>query len=198
MNKLNQYRLFAILIPILCLGVGGWVVFNQYRRLGQLNIEQDKTEQNLAFQKRMIEEIGSQPLAAKEPMAPASDAEQAAFLEGLRTIANDSGVVLTKWNNVAAPPVDPKKPAAVLPAGVSEALSTLEVEGPYENVRTFLYAIGLAPRLLNFSGIKWARTTDANSTNLKVTITRYVSPPEQADVPPSSTPASAGATEKST
>lgn len=187
MNKLQQYRLFAILVPIICFGIGGWVVFNQHRRLGQLKIEHEATEKNLAFQRRMIEQIGSEPLAAKEPTVPASNAEQAAFLEGLRTLASDAGVTLTKWTNVAAQPIDKSKPTTALPAGVSEALSTLEIEGPYNNVRSFLYAIGLAPRLLNFSGIKWSRSTETDSTNLKVTITRYVSPPEPVSTPASTT-----------
>ena len=177
MTKLNQYRLFAILVPILCLAIGGWVTWNQKRRLEIAKIEHKKIEDDLAFQVRMIKEIGSQPLAEKEPTVLISDAEQAAFLDGLRTIARDSGVILTSWTNVPAPPADPNKPDTSLPTGVLPILSTLEVVGPFENVRSFLYSIARAPRLLNFSGIKWSRTVEAESseTKLSVTITRYVS-----------------------
>lgn len=175
MNKLSQYRLFAVLVPILCLCVGGWVVWNQIKRLNMVTAEKAQVEKNLAFQKKMIADIGLQPLAAKEPTVPASEAEQAEFLEGLRTIAKQTGVTLTRWNNVAAPPPDPNKPDTSMPKDVSAMVSTLEVNGGYSNVRDFLYSIARAPRLLNFSGIRWGRAADNVNTILSVTVTRYVS-----------------------
>lgn len=184
MNKLNQYRLMAVVVPILCLAVGGWVVWGQMKRLGEVSAERAQVEKNLEFQKKMIADIGSQPLAEKEPTVPASDAEQAAFLEGLRTIAKNAGVTLTRWNNVPAPAADPNKPDTGLPKDVSAILSTLEVNGDYSKVREFLYAIARAPRLLNFSGIRWARANDNVTTVLSVTVTRYVS----TGVPPAPAP----------
>ncbi len=196
MNRLSQYRIFAILIPILCLAIGAWITWKQHERLEAARAEDKKVEADIAFQVKMIQEIGSQPLAEKEPTAPASDAEQAAFLDGLRTIARDSGVILTSWSNVAAPPADKDKPQNY--AGAMPMLSTLEVVGPFENVRAFLYSIARAPRLLNFSGIKWSRAEESKSdvTKLSVTITRYVS----NDLPPAPeapTTAARRATDKS-
>lgn len=196
MNKLNQYRLMAVIVPILCLAVGGWVVWNQMKRLGAISVERTEVDKNLEFQKKMIADIGSQPLAEKEPTVPASDAEQAAFLEGLRSIAKSSGVTLTRWTNVPAPPADPSKPETGLPKDVSAILSTLEVNGDYSNVREFLYAIARAPRLLNFSGIRWGRATNNTSTVLSVTVTRYVST-GVAPAPAPSTTAQDGAAEQS-
>ena len=193
MNKLNQYRLLAVIVPILCLAVGGWVVWNQVKRLNAANVEKAVVEKNLAFQKKMVADIGSQPLAAKEPTAPMSEAEQAQFLESLRTIAKQSGVTLTRWSNVPAPPQDPNKPGA-LPKDVSAMISTLEVNGGYGNVREFLYSIARAPRLLNFSGIRWGRS--GNGTVLSVTVTRYVST-GIAPAPDPSKSVSTGAAEQS-
>jgi len=197
-NKLNQYRMFAVIVPILCLAVGGWVVWNQKTRLDSVVAERAQVEKNLEFKKKMILDIGSQPLAEKEPTVPASDAEQAAFLEGLRSIAKNSGVTLTRWSNVPAPAADPNKPETGLPQNVSAILSTLEVNGPYSNVRSFLYSIARAPRLLNFSGIRWARAGDSGNTLLSVTVTRYVST-GAAPAPAPANPSTArnGAAEKS-
>ncbi|HJP83577.1 MAG TPA: hypothetical protein VJ835_08740 [Fimbriimonadaceae bacterium] len=188
MNKLNKYRLLAILVPIICFGLGAWLTWSQYQRLKVGQIEHDRVEKNLEFQKQMIATIGSQPVAEKEPTAPISDAEQAGFLDGLRTLARDTGVVLTKWSNVETAPGAPKEDTSGLPAGVGAIRCTLEVVGPFDNVRSFLYAVGKAPRLLNFSGIKWVRSQDGNSTVLNVTITRYISNAPAA--PASQTPAS--------
>jgi len=196
MNKLNQYRLFAVLVPILCLAVGGWVVWNQNKRLRAADVELKRVSENLQFKKKMIADIGNQPLAEKEPTVPGSDAEQAEFLDGLRTIANESGVTLTKWTNVAAPPADPNKPETGLPTGVQAMTSTLEIKGSYENVRRFLYTVAAAPRLLNFSGIRWARDGDTVDTILSVTITRYVTT-APAPAPANPSPASNEAAEKS-
>ena len=196
MNKIQLHRLLAAVVPILCLAVGGWVVWSQKTRLESLTAEYQRVEKNLKFQKDMIAAIGNEPLAQKEPTVASSDAEQAEFLDGLRTIAKESGVTLTKWTNVAAPAQDPEKKDAGLPQGVSPILSTLEVNGPYPNVRQFLYTIARAPRLLNFSGIRWARSTSGDNTDLSVTITRYVSATAPAAASPT-TSASGEAAEKS-
>jgi hypothetical protein len=198
MNKLNQYRLLAVIVPILCLAVGGWVVWNQMKRLGEISAQRAEVEKNLEFQKKMIADIGSQPLAEKEPTVPASDAEQAAFLEGLRTIAKNADVTLTRWSNVPAPTGDQSKQGVQLPKDVAAILSTLEVNGQYSNVREFLYSIARAPRLLNFSGIRWSRASDNASTVLTVTVTRYVSTGVAPAAPPfKSTSVSNGTAEQS-
>jgi Tfp pilus assembly protein PilO len=185
-NQLVRLRLLAVLAPIVCLALGVWLVWSQRQR--SVTLEQDlaRVRKNVEFQKSMIAEIGSQPLAAKEPSLTMSDAEQATFLEGLRKIAGDSGVVLTKWTNVAAPAPDPNSKAEPLPDGVLPVLSNLEVNGPYASIRSFLYEIGRAPRLLNFSAVKWRRKDTDDTTTLSLTITRYVSPPDPASPVPTS------------
>ena len=175
-----------MLAPILCLALGTWLVWSQYRRSVTLADDLARVHKNVEFQKSMIAEIGSQPLAEKEPSLAMSDAEQATFLEGLRKIASDSGVVLTKWTNVAAP-TNPDAKADPLPDGIIAVLSNLEVNGPYSSVRSFLYEIGKAPRLLNFSAVKWGRKDTDDTTTLSLTITRYVSPPDPAAPAPTST-----------
>jgi Tfp pilus assembly protein PilO len=198
MNKLNQYRLFAVLVPLICLALGGWIAWNQNMRLAAAQVEHDQVAKNLEFQKKMIADIDGQLPPEKDPTVQASDAEQAEFLDGLRTIAGESGVTLTRWSNVAAPPPDPNKPETGLPKDVQAMISTLEVNGSYPKVRAFLYSIARAPRLLNFSGIRWSRGGNPDSTLLSVTITRYVSTaPAPAPATADSTAASSGAAEKS-
>lgn len=185
MNRTVMLRLFATITPILCLGLGAWLIWGQYQKSVALETDLARVSKNVEFQKTMIAEIGSQPLAEKEPAAPISDAEQAAFLEDLRQIARNTGVVLTKWANVpTAPPTEANK--VVLPAWITPMLSNLEVSGPYPAIRNFLYEIARAPRLLNFSGVKWTRNDEKNTTSLSVTITRYVTPPQPADALPAS------------
>lgn len=196
MTQIVRLRLLAVLAPIVCLALGVWLVWSQYRRSVALEDDLARVRKNVEFQKSMIAEIGSQPLAAKEPSLTMSDAEQATFLEGLRKIAGDSGVVLTKWSNVAAPAPDPEGKVAPLPDGVIPVLSNLEVNGPYASVRSFLYEIGKAPRLLNFSAVKWRRKDTDDTTTLSLTITRYVSPPDPA-APAQTSIASAASKESS-
>ena len=173
--KTTPARIIAIVIPLLCLAIGGWAIWKQYTRLQSSSLELAQMERNLGVQKALIASISKEPEAAKQPTAPISDGEQAAFLDGLRTIARDSNVQLIRWTNISQN-ADANRDAPA-PSGVTPIISTLEVRGLYEDVRTFLYSIAKAPRLLNFSGIRWARASDQDSsTTLSVTITRYVSP----------------------
>jgi hypothetical protein len=187
MNRTVVLRIFAAITPVICVALGTWLVWSQYRRTVTLEEDLGNVTRNLLFQKTMIDEIGSQPLAAKEPAAPFSDAEQSAFLEGLRQIARSSGVTLSKWTNVPSPP-KAENDKVLLPAGITPMLSNLEVSGPYEAIRSFLYEVARAPRLLNFSSVRWIRKEDSDITTLSVTITRYVTPPGMAANVPATDP----------
>lgn len=174
MNKIKQFRMLAIVLPILCILAGGASTYLQYKKLNSAKDDLEVAQKDLAFQRSMLEALGEQPVLAKEPAVQPGPNEQSAFLEGLRQLARETGVQLVKWNNAAAAPAAP--PAEGQPApDVVPMRSSLEVVGSYAAIRNFLYQTQQAPRLLSYSDVKWGREGDAGQTRISLTITRYLS-----------------------
>jgi len=206
MNRSSFYNIATIAVPLTCFLLAIGLVFYEIHRLNLLQSESRETAQQIVQVDKIIHDIEAQPPSAKIPAVPQTATEQVDFLNVLRLFASESKVSITRWSNATplAPAGGGNAPTgagnnaggnsgSAMPEGITPIASAVEVTGPYNGVRRFLYDLLREKRLINMTDFKWSRG-QWPATHVSFTLTRYITQPPASVAPASASSASGTAT----
>lgn len=171
------------------------VIFKQTGSLREVQAKRDLALQEVETAKLIKVKLDAQGLERKYAATEASDMEQTLFLNDIRARATKFSAVITNWKMLAeeygstandgkaVTNADPK--SAELLKGITRISSTLSVSGDYNAIRGFLGDLVASDRLYNLSRVSWNRSKDprSTSTDVIVTVARYVAPSKAASTP---------------
>src|SRR2546423_1443704 len=116
---------------------------------------------------RLGRAVAAPPQTTRDSPAGKNTPGEPDVLNTLRIYANASGVKITRWmNGTPYAPVPgangglggsngtAEKPKPI-PGGAAPIASSIEVAGPFNSIREFMYYLQRSPRLLNMTGIRW-------------------------------------------
>jgi hypothetical protein len=184
---MDNKRLIGWVVPCLCIAGAGAVVFTQHRKLQeaetQLRLAQAKVEEATKAREALERNSAEVRFAA----ATQSPYEEAAFLNEIRQRAIRCGVVISRWDSrnrafgdsaEEQASTDPKElERQEKLKGITRISSDLTLIGPYSGIRKFLGETTAQERLYTLSNARWRRR-DEGGTELLVTVSRYVEPPQ--------------------
>ena len=182
--KIDGIRAVGWGAPILCMLILGFVLYSQnsaFKSASQDLVVANKELDDATKDKETTDKFKSSRYFAT---IDETNDEESSFLTYLRTTAGTFGVTLVQWSSTSAEfgkdksisPVDAKS-AAIL-KGIRRVSSSLTLSGKYFGLRQFIGELESSNRLYSLSGITWNRT-DAGDNSLNVTVSRYVSSPNQ-------------------
>lgn len=180
MGKLNFRNVLTMLLPLVALIANVGVVLTQKGRVDDIDTRRQKTEENIAAVEAAIKRVDESPSPPRMPTMEQSPREQVDFLNMLRAFASASAVKVDQFNN--STPVAPSSGSGtdasktVIPGGVLAISSSVEISGPYNNVRSFMYDLLRSPRLFSVNDLQWTRGMPYPKTVASFTLTRYVTP----------------------
>lgn len=194
MNRTSIYNLLSVIIPLVCLaGVVAALVILKSRANAAEEQNRQAVQQIAVVENRIkeLETVERQPL---ESSVAASPMEETGFLNLIRGYAG-VGVTIDKFN--IATPLAPQgasgeAAAPARPAGVSAVSGSMDVSGPYNAVRQFLYNLHRSSRLFTLRDVKWRRGDKPGTTSASFTLTRYVHSPTQSSTSPAAAAVNAG------
>lgn len=191
--KADILRIFGWVVPGICLAGAAGVLFNRHQTLSAELKALDNANQavQLAGAERAAIEV--QPSSRRYAAAEQNKMEETLFLTDIRQRAAASGVTIVSWTSQASPadpkrasarpgeviPVEPAKPGDEL-SDITQVVSNLALSGSYRALRTFLGGLASSDRLFTVGNVNWTRTD--KGTQLTVTLTRYVQPPNPNSV----------------
>jgi len=183
---MDNKRLIGWAVPCLCIAAAGGVVFTKHGQLQQaetqLRVAQEKVEEATKA-REALERNGAEVRFAAATQSPY---EEASFLNEIRQRAVSCGVVISRWDSrnrsfgdsAEEAPTDPEEQKRLEKLkGITRISSDLTLIGPYSGIRKFLGETTAQERLYTLSNAKWSRK-DEGGTELLVTVSRYVEPPQ--------------------
>lgn len=183
---LDKSRIIGWIIPCLCIGAAGGVIFTQHRSLQESETNLRLAQQSVAEATAAREALEKNGQEFRFAAATQSPYEEAAFLNEIRQRAISSGIQISRWDSRnrnlgtddAEASEDPEEQKRLEKLkGITRISSDLTLVGPYNGVRKFLGETTASERLFTLSNAKWSRR-DEGGTELLVTISRYVEPPQ--------------------
>lgn len=191
--KADIIRIFGWVVPGICLAGAAGVLFNRHQTLAAELQALDNANRavQLAGSERAAIEI--RPTARRYAAAEQNKMEETLFLTDIRQRAAASGVSIVSWTSQTSPadpkranarpgenvPIEPAKPGDEL-SDITQVISNLTLSGTYRALRTFLGGLASSDRLFTVGNVNWTRKD--KGTELTVTLTRYVQPPNPNSV----------------
>jgi len=179
-NNVRLTSIIGVVVPLACAIVLGLLCMQQRQRLQDDQKDQVAQQQTVDSLNLMKNNVDIEPLTSKKIAAINTADEQAEFLTQLRLNAQNSGVKLVQYMNMGTPAPRPDANGQLPQPSQNDfrpVASTLTVQGPYNGVRAFAYALLRSNRLMNMNGVTWKRDTEKTTTTLSFTLIRYVTEP---------------------
>lgn len=197
MNKQKLLLIGQIALPAFCLIAGSFAMLRQVRRGNEAREERGRIDRQIILVDAKLKELEKPRPFIRYPAAMAGPQEQPEFLNIMRGYSAAANVKITKWlsqtpvaaakaptatagsggSPLSAQPATQNPTAALaaaLPPGVTAIPAAVQVNGPFNNVRQFLYSVLSDRRLINLSDVRWSRTEKWPTTGVEFTLTRYV------------------------
>ncbi|GMV89386.1 MAG: hypothetical protein AMXMBFR81_23170 [Chthonomonas sp.] len=166
-------RFLVIALPIASFIVSALVVGIQVKRTFVAEGDRARLRASVEKLRAQMEPTDALDEVLQVPAVAASESEQAAFLDELRSAAATAGIQLVKWNFVVKRGA--KKGDGVTLEGSTPIECTLDVAGTYPSLRAFLYDLSKAERFYAIGNVSWKRDRDRYpNTTLSFTLTRFV------------------------
>ncbi|MDR3691948.1 MAG: hypothetical protein P4L46_21385 [Fimbriimonas sp.] len=178
----DKLRLLGWLIPVICLGTSGWLIYSKNTELRSISDVRNKARidvQQAIEQKRKIESMHSD---ARYATVDVTADEEYTFIAYLKTAAASCGVLITDLSSQTTdagtdPGAKDGKPDPLL-KGIEGRNTLITMRGSYTGLREMVWTLESSIRLLALSNLTWARTD--HGTSVTVNVTRFVSPKKKS------------------